>query len=257
MDFSSVRVTHEYCKGFGSPNGLSICTPGAEGAETFALVSEHSGSQVACVAIVGDTAVIADHIGDTMVNPYDVAISASGTFALVADLNSPRPKHIDLATKVVTQPFSGEALSSPRGIAIAPDGTFALVCSQGNDRIAHVDLGGGAPYEVSFPFACERDNVNKPCKTWVGHGGTRWDTVGHGGTWWEGRKGRGGRKRREKRKRRKRRRKGRGGRRGRGEGGTSSLLAETFVCPEDSLSSTSLDTCLCTRGRAAKANPWL
>ena len=178
MDFSSVRVTHEYCKGFGSPNGLSICTPGAEGAETFALVSEHSGSQVACVAIVGDMAVIADHIGDTMVNPYDVAISASGTFALVADLNSPRPKHIDLATKVVTQPFSGEALSSPRGIAIAPDGTFALVCSQGNDRIAHVDLGGGAPYEVSFPFACERDNVNKPCKTWVGRGGTRWDMVG-------------------------------------------------------------------------------
>ena len=175
MDFSSVRVTHEYCKGFGSPNGLSICR--AEGAESCALVSEHSGSQVARVVRLDPPgmAVISDHIGDTMVNPYDVAISASGTFALVADLNSPQPKHIDLATKAVSQPFSGLPLSSPRGIAIAPDGTFALVCSQGNDRIAHVDLSGAAPYEVSFPFACERDNVNKPCKTW-----------------WEGRKGRGG-----------------------------------------------------------------
>ena len=105
MDFSSVRVTHEYCKGFGSPNGLSICR--AEGAESCALVSEHSSSQVARVVRLDPPgmAVISDHIGDTMVNPYDVAISASGTFALVADLNSPQPKHIDLATKRCRSPF--------------------------------------------------------------------------------------------------------------------------------------------------------
>lgn len=86
--------------------------------------------------------------------PVGVAISADGSFALVADCN--RIGRIDLITGWVSFPYG--SLPGPRSIAISPDDSFALVAcyyiKSGvvYQNVARIDL---ANRTITFPFAPE------------------------------------------------------------------------------------------------------
>ena len=82
--------------------------------------------------------------------PVGVALSPDGAFALVADTNNHRIRHIVLATKAVTT-LAGSSSGStdatgtsakfnyPHGVAVSPDGVFALVADfvrHGHERQA-------------------------------------------------------------------------------------------------------------------------
>jgi DNA-binding beta-propeller fold protein YncE len=86
-------------------------------------------------------------------NPSGVAISADGTYALVADLSNHLIRRINIATASVstlagTSGSSGSTngvgtssqFRNPSGVAISADGTYALVADLSNHLIRRIDM---------------------------------------------------------------------------------------------------------------------
>jgi hypothetical protein len=85
--------------------------------------------------------------------PIGVAISADGTYALVADRDNHLIRRIDMATASVSTlvGISGSfgftngvgtnsRFNQPRGVAISADGTYALVADSGNHLIRRINM---------------------------------------------------------------------------------------------------------------------
>ena len=102
--------------------------------------------------MAGKSAGFADATGTSAKfnTPKGVAVAPDGAFALVADMDNHRIRHIVLATKAVTT-LAGSSSGStdatgtsakfnyPHGVAVSPDGVFALVADfvrHGHERQA-------------------------------------------------------------------------------------------------------------------------
>jgi hypothetical protein len=75
-------------------------------------------------------------------NPGGIAISADGSFALVADFGFSRIRKITISSKSVTT-LAYSSVSSPRGLAIDKTSSFAYVADTGNKLIRKIDLASG------------------------------------------------------------------------------------------------------------------
>ncbi len=97
----------------------------------------------------------ADGLGNEarFVDPWDVAVSPDGSFALIADASSATIRRMDLATGLVTTiagafeqygTVDGVGAASrfyfPAGVAISPDGSSALVVDDVHDVVRRIDL---------------------------------------------------------------------------------------------------------------------
>ena len=112
-----------------------------------------------------DSIVFADGTGSmaTFNRPSGVAISRDGTYALVADLDNNRVRHIAVATgRVTTLAGSGAyafadgmgsmaSFSSPRDVAISSDGRFALIADSDNGRVRRIEIATGNVTTLAGP----------------------------------------------------------------------------------------------------------
>lgn len=151
--------------GLRDPRDVAISHDGS-----FALFTDYSNHRIRVVTLAdpaqqasitpGNTSTFAgkahhghyDLIGSDarFYHPHGIDISENGAFALVADHNNHRIRHIDLASRKVTtlagqssagfKDATGTAakLYYPRGVAISPDNAFCLVADQSNHRIRKV-----------------------------------------------------------------------------------------------------------------------
>ena len=144
---------------FSNPSGVSISLD-----TVFALVTDWSSHRVrrieiatgAVTTLAGSNQGYADGTGSFAVFnvPHGVAVSPDATFALVADRNNHRVRHLVIATGAVTT-FAGSTLgyadatgtsatfNCPSAVAISSDGTFALVTDGGNNRVRRVMIASG------------------------------------------------------------------------------------------------------------------
>ena len=87
-------------------------------------------------------------------NPYGVALSPSGTFALIADYTYDLLRHIDVDTAVVTTLAgalnsagttdgigTSARLNAPSAVCLADEGRVAFVTDQGSGRLRRIDVG--------------------------------------------------------------------------------------------------------------------
>jgi DNA-binding beta-propeller fold protein YncE len=145
---------------FNNPFDVAI-SPNA----SFALVADFSNHRVrllsiatgAVTTLVGSTQGYADGTGTSakLNNPYAVAISSDGTFALVIDNGNNRVRRVVIATGVVTTLAGSGATGSVDGagvsasfnylvsVAISRDASYALVAERYGNRVRHIALATG------------------------------------------------------------------------------------------------------------------
>ncbi len=162
---------------FGSIEGIAISPDGS-----FALVNDASNIRVRFIVIaagVVSTTAGSGSLGSAdgkgtlalFNHPFGVAISPDASYALIADSDGNRVRHIAIASGVVstlagsTQGFAdgvgrSAKFSSPCGVAISTDGTYALIADSGNQRIRRAALaspclaGSYCPAGSSSPTPC-------------------------------------------------------------------------------------------------------
>jgi DNA-binding beta-propeller fold protein YncE len=142
---------------FSSPFGIAI-SPDA----SWALVADWSNHRVrlltiatgAVTTMAGSTSGYADGTGTLAKfnNPYAVAISPDGTFALVTEYGNQRVRRVVTGTGVVTTlagsglvgsadgAGSSASFNYPAGIVISPDASYALVSERSGNRVRHIAL---------------------------------------------------------------------------------------------------------------------
>lgn len=149
---------------FAYPSGVATSADG-----TFALVADTDNHTirrldlatglVTTLAGNASTAGTTDGVGNAarFNAPADLAISAAGTFALVADTDNHSIRRIDLASGAVTTLAGNNGVPGivddvaqaahfrfPRGVAISADGGRAAVADSDNHTIRLIDLASGA-----------------------------------------------------------------------------------------------------------------
>ena len=89
-------------------------------------------------------------------NPWGVAISSDGVFALVVDFNNARVRRVTMATGIVTTLAGSGTTSSvdgigalatfsnPTGVSISRDTSFALVTDWWSHRVRRIEIATGA-----------------------------------------------------------------------------------------------------------------
>ena len=105
--------------------------------------------EVVTVAGTGSSGLV-DGAGPQFNQPFGVAMSPDGTYALVADRSNHVIRKVMIATQVVST-FAGTGSSGfvdgagdsarfyhPNGVAMSPDGTYALVADTHNHAIRAV-----------------------------------------------------------------------------------------------------------------------
>ena len=150
-----------YAAAFNNPLGVAV-SPDA----TFALVTDYYNNRVRHLVIAtgmvttlaGSSQGYQDGTGSLALffNPYHVAISSDGTFALVTDSGNQRVRRLTIATGAVTTlAGSGSAafadgtgalasFNIPVGIAISKDASYALVADGIGHRVRRIALATGA-----------------------------------------------------------------------------------------------------------------
>lgn len=73
--------------------------------------------------------------------PDDIALSPDGTFALVADANNDRIRHVDVGRGTVTTLFIGGLSWKPLAICMTNNGRYAFVLDQQRQKLKRIDIG--------------------------------------------------------------------------------------------------------------------
>jgi DNA-binding beta-propeller fold protein YncE len=147
---------------FNYPYGVAISPDGL-----YALVTDYNNnvirhidlSTATVTTLAGASYGLIDGIGtnSNFFSPCGIAISADGSFALVADYNNHAIRHIDLLTASVTTlagagPGSAGRVdgqgtnarfSFPLDVSISPNGRYALVADTISNLIRRIDISTG------------------------------------------------------------------------------------------------------------------
>jgi len=149
---------------FNQPYGVALSADGS-----FALVADMNNHCIRKVSVAdGATTTLAGALGEgggangtdaaaRFYHPFGVALSADGSFALVADMNNHCIRKVSVADGATTT-LAGEfghhgrangtgaaaRFDAPTGVALSADGSFALVSDNNNHCIRKVSVADGA-----------------------------------------------------------------------------------------------------------------